>query len=139
MSNGYVKMIAVGNLGGQAEVRQVGDTSVCNFSVACSDDWTSKSGEKKEEYRDISKHWIRRLIGNDPNDGGFYHFDTVTFTNGYAKDAPRFEIELIDINRRGGHVEWGAVAGQGYFVLSLGDIIEDPFTMPVQVDCRYQG
>jgi len=99
-----------------------------------------KSGEKKEEYRDISKHWIRRLIGNDPNDGGFYHFDTVTFTNGYAKNAPRFVIELLDINRRGGHVEWGAVAGCEYFVLSLGDIIQqEPTAADLSVDWPTEG
>ena len=80
------------------------------------------SGEKKEEYRDLSKHWKTRLIGNDPNDGGFYYFDTVTFTNGYAKDAPRFVIDLINIKVNTGNQVWGAIEGVEYFVLKLGDI-----------------
>lgn len=41
--------IIVGNLGGDPEVRQVGDTAVANFSVATSEKWIDKkSGERKE-------------------------------------------------------------------------------------------
>lgn len=89
-----------------------------------------KSGEKKEEYREISKHWRSRLLTNDD---WFKEFDTVTFTNGYAKDAPRFEIELNNIDMRVGHVEWGAIEGCNYFVISLGEIIP---TTPTADDLR---
>ena len=82
-----------------------------------------KSGEKVEEYREIKKHWITILIGNDPLDGGFYYFDTVTFSNGFAKDRDQFVIELLDIEFGMGLPEWGAEKGVKYFVLKLGEII----------------
>lgn len=85
-----------------------------------------KSGEKKEEYREIKKHWITQLIGGDLNDGDcdFYHFDTVTFSNGYAKNRPQFVIELISIEFETGFEKWGAIEGVEYFVLKLGNIIQ---------------
>jgi len=84
------------------------------------------SGEKKEEYREIKDYWQKRLCGSDPDDQGFYYFDTITFTNGYAKDAPRFVIDLIDIRVDSGNPKWGAEEGVKYFVLTLGDIHGTP-------------
>jgi len=42
------KVILVGNLGGDPEVRAVGETSVANFSLATTEVWKDKSGEKCE-------------------------------------------------------------------------------------------
>jgi ASC-1-like (ASCH) protein len=48
------------------------------------------TGEKKEEYRTLSK-WINsRLLDKDRRKK---HYDYIEFTNGYGKDKPRFICE----------------------------------------------
>lgn len=107
------------------------------------------SGEKKEEYRDITKYWARRFCYRIPTPTGylscinqilnkdmegcerwvakgipmFKEFDTITFSNGYAKDRDQFVIELKYISIRKGLPEWGAEKDKVYFVLHLGEII----------------
>lgn len=84
-----------------------------------------KSGEKKEEYRDISKHWTSRLANSNFFPMIIYKdFDTVTFTNGYAKDAPRFVIKFKGITQDFGNLNWGADKNKEYFVIKLGEIIQ---------------
>jgi hypothetical protein len=101
------------------------------------------SGEKKEEYRDLTIFWDQRftykiccdsaldettgktwLFNIDIEDVVWKQFDTVTFSNGMAKNAPRFVIEFKGFEIRIGKPEWGAVEYVEYFVLKLGDIIE---------------
>ncbi len=50
------KLILVGNLGRDAEVRQAGEQSVLSFSVACTERWKDNKGEKHErvEWFDCS-------------------------------------------------------------------------------------
>ena len=74
------------------------------------------SGEKKEEYRAITPYWHKRLYKKG--------YDTITFSNGYAKDRPQFIIELIDIQENEGREEWGAITGVTYYVLRLGRILK---------------
>lgn len=73
------------------------------------------SGEKKEEYRELTDYWTERLWHKD--------YETVTFYLGYAKDRPSmtFKIEGIDIDS--GKPEWGAVK-KYYFVIKLGERIK---------------
>lgn len=52
-------------------------------------------------------------------------FDTITFSNGYATDRPQFDIELKGIEIKEGKPEWGAEPGKKYFVLKLGEILND--------------
>lgn len=97
------------------------------------------SGEKKEEYREISPYWIKRLLrcgflcnGNCVLMGEivcpacrylrYTSFDTVVFTLGYPPkdDMTRriaFKIEDIEISE--GKEEWGAEPGKMYFVIKL--------------------
>lgn len=42
------KVILVGRLGQDPELKAVGQTNVCKFSVATSEKWTDKAGEKQE-------------------------------------------------------------------------------------------
>jgi len=72
------------------------------------------AGEKAEEYRDITEYWIKRLQKD---------FDTITFSNGYAKNRPQFEIEFKNIDIDYGIHKWGAVSYKKYFVLRLGSIL----------------
>ena len=50
MARGINKVILVGNLGSDPELRSTGSgTSICSFSLATSESWTDKqSGEKQE-------------------------------------------------------------------------------------------
>lgn len=87
------------------------------------------SGEKKEEYREIKSYWMNRLMifpyveGVINPEQYIREFDTVTFKNGYAANAPEMEIELKRIEIKEGNPDWGAEAGVKYFVMSLGEIL----------------
>lgn len=72
-----------------------------------------RSGEKREEYREIKPYWVRRLAGQQ--------FDVIRFRNGYSKDAPQFDIDLLGIRRGRGRKEWGGSESTVY-ILSLGKI-----------------
>ncbi len=112
------------------------------------------SGEKKEEYRDVKEYWVSRLVDfktmhhshkqelydelvGYPKDGAqsvdYYYsnevikgrcYKSVTFSNGYSKTRPQFEIELKGIEIRTGNPEWGAEEGKKYFVILLGEVIK---------------
>ena len=54
------KVQLIGRLGQDPECRQVGDSTVCNFSVATNEYWNDKAtGEKKE-----STEWHRIVVWN---------------------------------------------------------------------------
>ena len=81
-----------------------------------------KSGEKKEEYREKSEYWQRRLYRSmDANDAEFKQFDRLVFTLGYPK-AGDTERRLVFKNPRirigTGRPEWGADPGTNYFVIT---------------------
>jgi single-strand DNA-binding protein len=46
---GVNKVILLGNLGGDPEVRQVGETKVANFNIATSESYPDKQGNKVEK------------------------------------------------------------------------------------------
>lgn len=85
-------------------------------------------GEKKEEYREIKPFWDKRLFHLFPqiirNEVFYPIVDTITFSNGYAKDRPQFVIELKGIEKQLGKTYWGAEEGKRYYVLQLGKIIQ---------------
>ena len=102
-------------------------------------------GKKKEEYRDLKGYYVSLLfnlkiiwrfamsdrdclleaVKHDlsPWKCLLKKYDTVTFSNGYSKDRPQFEIELKDIRIDFGKPIWGAIPNTKYFVLELGEII----------------
>ena len=90
------------------------------------------SGEKKEEYRDLTEYWEKRLVDNScflsDQCAEWKDFESITFSNGYSKKRDQFEIELIDIEIGVGLAEWGAKKGKEYFVLELGNIINSNCT-----------
>ena len=75
------------------------------------------SGEKKEEYRELTEYWKVRMANAKQRDA-----KTVTFSNGYAKNRRQMVVELQYIAIRQGITEWGAVKGTVYFVLHLGNV-----------------
>ena len=86
------------------------------------------NGEKTEEYRDIKPFWDKRFWHLFPQTikGEVYIpiVDTITFSNGYAKDRPQFVIELKGIEKTFGKTFWGAEHNKRYYVLTLGKIIK---------------
>lgn len=83
-----------------------------------------KSGVKKEEYREINRYWVSRLVAAMvPFTGtvlSFTNFGTLVFTLGYPKadDTERrlvFKNPQIRIGE--GKPEWGAEPGKQYFVI----------------------
>lgn len=73
------------------------------------------SGDKKEEYREIKEYWRKRLLHDKTT-----HLRLV---NGYGANAPYLLIEVKNIKTGTGKEEWGAVPGEQYYVLELGEII----------------
>ena len=85
------------------------------------------SGEKTEEYRDVSGYWTVRFW----NAGLIDLFGTprknysqkICFRNGYSKNSPSFVAACsCDIGR--GRPEWGADPNKEYFILKILKISE---------------
>lgn len=73
-------------------------------------EWFSRtlSGEKTEEYREIKPYWIKRLTTNCEVEYDvaletycgkvlYRPYTHVLFINGYRKDSPRIEKEIVSI------------------------------------------
>lgn len=109
-----------------------------------------KSGEKKEEYREMSLYWkcrflpnyndyeLENLIAHNSLHNDCYervteelehqhflmHFDRLVFTLGYPKSEDterRLEFKNPKIRIDKGRPEWGAEPGKMYFVISWGE------------------
>lgn len=85
------------------------------------------SGVKKEEYREIKEFYIKRFqdfsklsIHND----AFQHYDAVRFHRGQGGKTTML-VECNGIHIGHGKPEWGAVPGETYFVIELGEILEE--------------
>jgi len=105
------------------------------------------SGIKKEEYRDYTIYWDRRLLrwkeaqadyqrilagkllfpGKNFIDNYYRHFDRVHFSLGYTKNPAKsmeFECEGIHCGYDG-KPEWGAPTdGNPYYIIKLGKRIK---------------
>lgn len=86
-----------------------------------------KSGEKKEEYREIKPFWKKRLRNVVLKTAlstvyeGFQRYDNLVFTLGYPKAGDkerRLEFKNPRIHIGEGRPEWGAEPGKNYFVIS---------------------
>ncbi len=93
-----------------------------------------ESGEKKEEYRMMSPHWLKNLCGirrivrcknadtmcHRCVDNGTYlpeNFDAVVFRYGYTKRLMVWSIEDRTIGK--GKLEWGAPENNDVFIFKL--------------------
>jgi hypothetical protein len=91
-----------------------------------------REGIKKEEYRDIKKYWISRLIRKDMRGkylkpGVNYKregLDAIVFVNGYGALKPRVKVKVKSVKIKEVKKEW-APEGMGgmWFAIELGDII----------------
>lgn len=99
-----------------------------------------KSGEKKEVYREVKEYWIRRLVcyrfnlsspkgiltRHEDGEKNLFRPDygIVEFRNGYAKNAPSFQIECKGIDIGEPKPEWTNENWQGQvFRIKLGNIL----------------
>ncbi len=73
------------------------------------------SGFKTEEYREIKPYWEKRFDNKT--------YDVVEFRNGYHKDAPKMSFKINEIFKGNGRVEWGAIQGETYYIIKLGERI----------------
>jgi len=74
-----------------------------------------KSGEKKEEYREIKPYYDSRFAKLGVGDNSIHE---VLFRNGYSSNSPTIKCKVkIDIDY--GNPNWGAEIGKTYFVLKI--------------------
>ena len=116
MARGVNKVILVGNLGADPEMRHTGDgTAICSFNLATSESWTDKqSGEKQERTE-----WHRvKLFGRLAEIAGDYlkkgrqvyiegslRTDKYTGKDGierYSTDIIASEMQMLGGNEGGG-------------------------------------
>lgn len=113
-----------------------------NLQMSLKTKWfeMTKSGEKTEDYREITPYWIKRLVNprshkvtiipmhlgsflHDVKSRGFKEFDSNIMTLGYpSKDDKEriIQFEHAGIEIREGRPEWGAEPGEIYFVIKHG-------------------
>jgi hypothetical protein len=72
------------------------------------------SGEKKEEYRDVTPYYCSRLVKlNYPC--------KIRFRAGYSKKSPLMECTIKSLSRGLGIIEWGAEPETTYFILAISE------------------
>lgn len=86
-----------------------------------------KSGEKKEEYREIKPYYASRFFQiNVPDENGKITFSmntNIIFRNGYRKDSPKIKC-YVHIESGYGKEEWGAEPNKLYYVLKILNVEE---------------
>lgn len=84
-----------------------------------------KSGEKKEEYREITPFWSRVFSHNIKIKGKHYHPTDVhiCFSLGYSKCRKQVVVSCLGLKTASGKTEWGAKENEQYYILSLGEIL----------------
>lgn len=93
-----------------------------------------KSGEKKEEYREIKPYWDKKFTKLNPICSTYlvwiksipYHPANIVicFSNGYKKNRDQIYIECEQIIQDYGKLKWGAEPDKQYFILKLSEIIK---------------
>ena len=103
------------------------------LEIPVSEPWFSilKSGEKKEDYREIKPYWYSRfcrvfLFVKNTNIPFEKDWDRhwIRFRNGYGKARPSLMAE-VTLHRDTGRPEWGAKEGKEYYVLRIHNTYEE--------------
>lgn len=82
-----------------------------------------KSGEKKEEYREIKPDYTSRFNNMSDPDADMQVTDNgvsflITFKNGYRKDSPTIICRCF-LRIGTGKQEWGAEPNKEYYILDI--------------------
>lgn len=103
-----------------------------NLQMSLKTKWfeMTKSGEKTEDYREITPYWCRRLIASGCwnihgilvcNEFKQFHQNIMTLGCPKKDDKERIiQFEHAGIEIREGRPEWGAEPGKIYFVIKHG-------------------
>ena len=105
------------------------DRSKCSIlSLVLKGEWFDmiKRGEKREEYREATDYWLKRLWRWDLSPGT----PVVEFRRGYAANAPRMALWCMGLNTESGmkafaysdaarYPEWGEPKSP-HFIIRLG-------------------
>ena len=75
-----------------------------------------KSGEKLEEYREVTDYWISRLTDAD---GKLIQWDAIKFQRGYT-NAEHLTVRCKKVSVKKGRAEWGASPEHRYITFDLG-------------------
>lgn len=108
------------------------DNTAMDLPIA--EPWFSmiRSGEKKEEYREIKPYWETRFRKafhfvkntNIPSEIFPFNAQWVRFRNGYGNTRPSI-LALVNLKRGTGRPEWGAEEGKEYYVLNIKEVIDE--------------
>jgi len=99
--SGVNKVIIVGNLGKDPEVKAVGQTTVANFSLATSESYT-KDGQKQEKtewHKIVAWGKLAELAGQYLRKGRQVYVEGKLQTREYEKDGQkRYSTEIVANN-----------------------------------------
>ena len=113
-SSGINKVILVGNLGGNPELKHIGNSDVCEFSLATNESWKDKDGQKQErtEWHSV-KFWNKpaSIITQYAKKGDKLYVEGKLQTRNWEKDGVKhYKTEIIGSEFR---FLSGKNAGQG--------------------------
>lgn len=85
-----------------------------------------KSGEKKEEYREIKSYYTTRFYGRayerNLKKGFIKEYErkyiTIILRNGYSNNSPSIKCNIV-LTKGYGKEEWGAEPNKLYYVLKI--------------------
>lgn len=72
------------------------------------------SGEKKEEYRNITPRYTKMFQNAANNEGNLW----LILRNGYRSDSPSIKV-FVHCSIGTGNLNWGAEQNTNYFVLQI--------------------
>lgn len=85
------------------------------------------SGEKKEEYRSISRYYKVRFRNQEMlnyNDKATGKPRFVLFQNGYSQNCPQLVAKCV-LSIGDGNPAWGAIPGEEYYKLAITELLND--------------
>lgn len=90
-----------------------------------------KSGEKKEEYREFTDFWKKRLVAKIDDEEEaiyFWNYDVLRFTLGYPKAEEKDKIMYFECDGitfgESEHTEWGGDPDYPTFIIKIGKRLE---------------
>lgn len=97
-----------------------------------------KSGEKKEEYREIKPYYTSRFFNEYKKNNHNLCFHVI-FRNGYSKNSPSIKCYISLYKDLTGRPEWGAEPNKLYYVLKILSVeeIKSMKTKDLKINFRY--
>lgn len=101
--SGVNKVILIGNLGSDPEVRDANGTPVCNFSIATSESWTDKTTSEKKEQTEWHRLvlWRRNaeIAGQYLKKGSKIYIEGKLQTRSYDKEGVKTYTTEVVVDR----------------------------------------